>query len=279
MKILPFQIPKSEQATIIFQIDDDESFFDKLHQHTEIQISLISEGRGTLIIGDTVNYYNKGDIVVIGGNLPHVFKSDTKASKTSKMFTLFFAEDAFGEKFFNQEPLKELGPFFKRAIYGFKVESNKNKLTKLFHRLENTSKINQFIIFFEILKRASFADFTSLSSFIYNKKYTENEGKKMRDVIDYTMTNFEHDITLNTIADVASMTKNSFCKYFKKRTNKTYFQFLNELRIEYASDLLTNNKEFQIAEIAYASGFKNISNFNRQFKTIKHQTPSDFRYK
>ena len=279
MKILPFQIPKSEQATIIFQIDDDESFFDKLHQHTEIQISLISEGRGTLIIGDTVNYYNKGDIVVIGGNLPHVFKSDTKASKTSKMLTLFFAEDAFGEKFFNQEPLKELGPFFKRAIYGFKVESNKNKLTKLFHRLENTSKINQFIIFFEILKRASSADFTSLSSFIYNKKYTENEGKKMRDVIDYTMTNFEHDITLNTIADVASMTKNSFCKYFKKRTNKTYFQFLNELRIEYASDLLTNNKEFQIAEIAYASGFKNISNFNRQFKTIKHQTPSDFRYK
>lgn len=277
MRILPFKIPKPDQAAVIFQIDDDESFFDKFHQHEEIQISLIIEGRGTLIIGDTVNYYNPGDILVIGSNLPHVFKSDIKASKTSKMFTLFFLENAFGKDFFNLEPLKEVIPFFKRAIFGFKVKSKKNQLTKLFHTLEEKTKLNQFIIFIEILKRCSIADYVSLSSFVYNKKYSENEGKKMRNVIEYTMTNFANDITLVAIADIASMTKNSFCKYFKKRTNKTYFQFLNELRIENASNLLINNKELQIAEIAYESGFKNISNFNRQFKTLKNQTPSDFR--
>ena len=279
MKILPFKIPKSEQATIIFQIDDDEFFYDKLHQHEEIQISLIIEGRGTLITGDAVNYYNQGDILVIGSNLPHVFKSDAKASETSKMYSIFFTENAFGEKFFSQDAMKELGPFFKRAPYGFKVKSKKNQLTKLFCKLENNTKLNQFIIFFEILKRSSSANYTSLSSFVYNKKYTENEGKKMRDVIDYTIKNFENDITLNTISDIANMAKNSFCKYFKKRTNKTYFQFLNELRIEHASDLLINNSELQIAEIAYNSGFKNISNFNRQFKALKNHTPSDFRNK
>lgn len=277
MKILPFIIPKTDRTSLIFQIDDGPYFFDQFHQHEEIQISLILKGRGTLIIGNTVNYYNAGDIVVIGSNLPHIFKSDTTASKSSKMYSLFFTETSFGDRFFDHDPLKALEPFFRRAKYGFKIRSKKNKMTALFHQFEQSSKLHQLLIFFELLQQASIADFKSLSSFVYNKKYTENEGKKMRAVIDYTISNFSHDISLDTIADIASMTKNAFCKYFKKRTNKTYFQFLNELRIEHASDLLINNKELQIAEIAYASGFKNISSFNRQFKAQKQQTPSEFR--
>tara|TARA_R110000868_G_scaffold99603_5_gene274066 strand:+ start:938 stop:1168 length:231 start_codon:yes stop_codon:yes gene_type:complete len=70
------------------------------------------------------------------------------------------------------------------------------------------------------------------------------------------------------------MTKNAFCKYFKKRTNKTYIQFLNELRIEHASQLLRKSIEQPIAEISELSGFNNLSNFNRQFKNIKGHSPS-----
>ena len=73
------------------------------------------------------------------------------------------------------------------------------------------------------------------------------------------------------------MTKNAFCKYFKKRTNKTYFQFLNELRIENACKLLLGNTDFSIIQIAETSGFNNISNFNRHFKTYKKMSPSEFK--
>ncbi|MDO5977500.1 AraC family transcriptional regulator [Flavivirga spongiicola] len=277
MKVLPFKIPKPKHAAFIFQTDINESFYDKLHQHEEIQLSLIIEGEGTLVIGDTVNYYSKGDVLVIGSHLPHVFKSDTKASKTSKMLSLFFIKSAFGDYFFDLEELKEVDAFFKRAKYGFKITSNKEQLLNLYNKFDNNTKFDQFLIFLEILKICSTANYTSLSSFIYDKKYSEIEGKRMRDIFEYTMTHFNDDITLNSVADVANMTKNAFCKYFKKRTNKTYFQFLNELRIEHACKLLIYKEELQINEIADLSGYKNLSNFNRQFKILKQLSPSDFR--
>ncbi|MFH4963386.1 AraC family transcriptional regulator [Gaetbulibacter sp. M235] len=277
MKIFPFKIPKPLNDALVFQVDSGEVFYDKLHQHEEIQISFIVEGEGALIVGDKVNYYEKEDIVIIGSNLPHVFKSNVSYGKESKMLTLFFAKNSFGSEFFELEELQELSPFFKRASHGFKVTSSKKYLSTLFNQLENSSKLSRFLIFLELLKKTSQCNYKSLSSFIYEKKFTEIEGKRMQDVFEYTMTNFEHDISLETISEIANMTKNAFCKYFKKRTNKTYFRFLNELRLEHAGKLLIDKKDLTIADIAYNSGFKNMSNFNRQFKMIKKTSPNNFR--
>lgn len=276
MKILPFKIPKSNNAAFMFQIDDGVIFYDKLHQHEEIQLSWIFEGEGKLIVGDTINYYSKGDILVIGSQIPHVFKSDVNTSK-SRMLTLFFTKKSFGIDFFELEELKELQPFFKRSKHGFKVTSKQKQLSSLFLQLETSSKLNQFLIFFQLLKIASTANYTSLSSFIYDKKYSDNEGARMRNVFDYTMNHFDKAVSLNQISEVANMTKNAFCKYFKKRTNKTYIQFLNELRIEHSCKLLQSKREMSITEIAEASGFSNISNFNRQFKSSLGNTPLAFR--
>ena len=277
MKVLPFKIPKPEQNAIVFQIDHDEIFYDKLHQHEEIQLSLIVEGEGTLIVGDTINHYSKGDILVIGSNLPHVFKSDVNASKVSHMFTLFFTKSSFGASFFEFEELKELQVFFKRSKHGFKVTSKHKAIKDLFFKLEKGSKFNRFLILFQLLKLTSTANYKSLSSFIYDKKITDNEGNRMRNVFEFTMNHFKSEITLDGISEVANMSKNAFCKYFKKRTNKTYFSFLNELRIEYASKLLASNNEFTIAEISELSGYNNLSNFNRQFQIHKRQKPSEFK--
>lgn len=103
MKILPFKIPKPLRDTLVYQVDLDTVFYDKLHQHEEIQLSLIVEGEGTLIVGDKVNHYKSEDIIVFGSNLPHVFKSNPSKSKKSHMITLFFAKDSFGSDFFNLE--------------------------------------------------------------------------------------------------------------------------------------------------------------------------------
>lgn len=276
MKVLPFKIPKPHQDAFFFQIDDDLIFYDKLHQHEEIQLSYIVEGEGKLIVGDTVNYYGQDDVLVIGSDIPHVFKSDFNSSK-SRMLTLFFTKISFGNDFFELEELKELQQFFKRSKHGFKVISEERQLKTLFLELEKSSKLNQFLILFQLLKIASNADYMSLSSFIYDKKYSDNEGKRMRDVFEYTINHFDKEISLNAISEVGNMTKNAFCKYFKKRTNKTYGQFLNELRIEHACKLLQNNNEHSIAEIAEASGFSNISNFNRQFKSALGMTPLVYR--
>ncbi len=277
MKVLPFKIPKPEQDALIYQEDVGVSFYDKLHQHEEIQLSMIVEGEGTLIVGDTINYFKKGDVLIVGSNIPHVFKSDMEASPNSKMLTLFFTESSFGDHFFELEELKELKSFFIRSKHGFNTTSNKKKILKLFLALKDASKLERFIILLNLLKLISSANYKSLSSFIYEKKFSEVEGKRMQDVFEYTMTNYTQEISLEKISDVANMTKNAFCKYFKKRTNKTYFRFLNELRIEHSCKLIVSNNDLTIAEIAYKSGYKNISNFNRQFKALKKKKPSELR--
>ena len=273
MKVLPFKIPKPESAALIFQEDLEPFFYDKLHQHEEIQLSYIVKGEGTLIVGDTINYYKSGDVIVIGSQLPHVFKSDQELHKQSHMISLFFTETSFGKDFFSLDELAESQAFFKRAKHGFKITSHETKIISLFKRIKTATKSERFIILLQLLNLFSISDYKSLSSFIYEKTFSVIEGERMRDVFEYTMNNYNKDISLESIANVANMTKNAFCKYFKKYTNKTYGQFLNELRIEHAFKLLLSKKNLTISDIAYKVGFNNISNFNRQFKKVKHLTP------
>lgn len=277
MKALPFKIPKPEQDALVYQVDYGPSFYDKLHQHKEIQISLIVEGEGTLVVGDSVNEYAKNDVLIIGSNIPHVFKSEYSVSKNFHMISLFFTRHSFGEPFFDLEELKEVQAFFKRAKHGFKVSSKLKQIHVLFFQLEEGTKLNRFLILLQIIKITSKSNYNSLSSFIYDKTYSDNEGQRMRNVFEYTMNNFQDEISLKTISNVANMTKNAFCKYFKKRTNKTYVQFLNELRIEHACRFLQSDNDLSIIQIAERAGFNNISNFNRQFKALKNCNPSEFK--
>ena len=277
MKVFPFQIPKPTEDSLIYQEDHELVFYDKLHEHEEIQLSYVVKGAGTLVVGDTVSNYTKGDVLAIDGHLPHVFKSDPNAEEKSLMLTLFFTKESFGQGFFDLEELSEVQTFFRRITNGFRATSHLSSLQEAFLSLKDSSKLDRFVILFNILQLMSKAKKQPLSSFVYKKSYSVNEGKRMQDVMSYTMEHFDESIPLETISEVASMTKNAFCKYFKKRTNKTYIQFLTELRIENACKLLQQKRDSSISLIAYESGFGNLSNFNRQFKMIKKMSPSQYR--
>lgn len=277
MKVLPFKIPKPENNALIYQEDIELVFYDKLHQHDEIQISFIEKGNGTLLVGDRISSYAENDIFVIGSNLPHAFKSDKNAAIESKMLSLFFTESSFGEAFFELNDFAEINHCFSKSLQGFVVKENKKEIIDSFLKLNKASKLVRFILFLEILKIISVSKSEPLSNFVYTKKYSDVEGKRMRNVFDFTIENANEKITLDDVANVANMTKNAFCKYFRKRTNKTYISFLTELRIENACKLLNADKDLSINEIAYKSGFNNISNFNRQFKMIKSMAPNTFR--
>jgi len=274
MKVLPFNIPKPNDDAIIYQQDHELVFYDQLHQHEEIQLSFIAEGMGTLIVGDRVNTYKKGDILVIGSHLPHIFKSEY-SDKKSLMLSLFFTHRSFGNDFFRLAEMKVIDPFFKKSVNGFKV--SQHELHNIFLELKDQTKYERFLSLMTLLKALSSSKHDVLSSFIYDKNYSDIEGKRMSAVMEFTMKNFKNSISLDQVALVTSMTKNAFCKYFKKRTNKTYISFLNELKIEHACKLLHQHSEMSIVEIAELSGFNNISNFNRQFKKLKRTTPIVYR--
>jgi AraC-like DNA-binding protein len=277
MKILPFKIPKPENVTLYIQEYKGESFYEKLHQHKEIQISVVLEGEGTYIIGDCVGDFKPNDIFVLGENLPHVFKRDTAFENKTSMVSLFFSKDSYGKGFFDLPEFEQFQDFFNNAVLGYKVLSNKKELSLLLSAIENQHKYEQFISFLDILTLISKAKKRKLSSLINLKKYAGDQGKRMSDIFQYSMENFHSEVTLNDVANIANMTPNAFCRYFKQRTNKTFVNFLIDIRIGNACKLLTNKNDLNITEISYKSGFNNLANFNRKFKAIKGVTPSEYR--
>jgi len=279
MKILPFTIPKPENVTLYTEQYKGETFYEKLHQHKEIQISLVSKGEGTYIIGDCVGDFKKNDIFVIGENLPHVFKRDDNCEDECEMISLFFSKNSYGENFFELPEFEHFQYFFNNSDLGYEVLENKEELAGLLTTIKSVSKFNQFKLFIDILSLISNSEKRKLSSIINLKKYAGNEGKRMSDIFKYTMDNFHKEITLSEVSNIANMTPNAFCRYFKQRTTKTFVNFLIDIRIGNACKLLTKNNDLSITEISYKSGFNNLANFNRKFKSVKGVTPSDYKKK
>ena len=279
MKVLPFKIPKPENVTLYIQEYTGESFYEKLHQHKEIQISIVLRGEGTYIIGDCVGDFKQHDIFVLGENLPHVFKRDNAFTNDTSMVSIFFSKNSYGEHFFEFPEFEHFTAFFDNSILGYKVHSNLQELIKLLSLVRDQSKYEQFTSFLEILNLIAKADKQELSSLINLKKYAGDEGKRMSDIFQYSMDNFHKEVSLHDIADIANMTPNAFCRYFKQRTNKTFVNFLIDIRIGNACKLLAKKNDLSITEISYKSGFNNLANFNRKFKAIKGITPSEYRKK
>ena len=266
MKVFPFKIPKPIDEHLIIQIDKEPFFYNRLHQHEEIQISYIINGNGKLLVGDSLHQFSAGDIYVIGSNLPHVFKSIAD-DEDAHMLTVFFTDNTFGVGFFDLPYFKDLQSFFKYAASGFKVLSNKNQITQQLLALQTEHKLKRFTIFLELLEQLSNASTKTLNS---------NEGERLQEIFDFVFKNFQQPILLNDISKMAYMTPNAFCRFFKQRTNKTFFQFLIELRVEHACQLLNSKKELNINMISDLSGFNSISNFNKKFKKIKGLTPTQY---
>ncbi|MCK0160570.1 AraC family transcriptional regulator [Allomuricauda sp. F6463D] len=277
MKVLPFKIPKPKNEALVYQIDREQVFYDQLHQHGEIQISYIEKGAGVIIVGDSINKYKAGDILVIGSFIPHVFRSDTRIKEASLMHTLFFNQGSFGQEFFQLTDLSPLQNFFRKSEFGMRVLSRRSNIAPLFLALSNQNRVEQIASLLMIISQISKAKTSPLSSFVYRKSFSDDEGKRMSKVYDYAMERYPEPITLDEIAEKANMSKNAFCRYFKKRTNKTFFQFLIEIRIENACKFLLNKPELSIASIAEQCGFNNIANFNRKFKAFKCCTPTQYR--
>lgn len=276
-KVLPFKIPKTSIDTLIFQEDKEAVFYNKLHEHEEIQMSLILAGDGNLIVGDTVTHYKPGDILIFGSRVPHVLKSAPNLEK-SHMISIFFTKNSFGEGFFGLSEFDDLSKFFNELPFGIKIASEKEELKELFLMFQNNEqRLDRFILFLKILKLLGLAKRKTLSSTVIKKNYTDDQGKRMAVVFELVMNNFYRDINLSEVSNAANMTSNAFCRYFKQRTNKTFFQFLTEVRIQNACNILSKDREITIAEAAFVSGFKNLSHFNRKFKNIKGLTPSQFK--
>lgn len=281
MKVVPFKIPKNTSEAFKVQVDDVPHLYNHLHQHPEIQLTVIKQSHGTLIAGDYVGPFNPGDVFVIGPNQPHVFRNDKSFfKKKSRAITvsIFFDETTIHPSFWQLPELKSLQTFLRNSSGGYRISGEKKKLVgEMLEQITKADGINKLILFLEILKQlATKKNIESLSKQVTQRNIKTYDGKRLNNVLEFTFHEYHRPVKLEEVAAVANLSVEAFCKYFKTRTRKTYISFLNEIRISNACKLLAEEDK-SIADICYETGFSNLSNFNRIFKKIKNISPRAFR--
>ncbi len=284
MKVLPFKIPKTTSESFRVQIDDVPYFYDRLHNHPELQITLVKKGYGTLFVGDSISSFQEGDVHVIGSNVPHVMKNDPvfyeDEEQVAYSISVFFNKESFGKEFFNLPEMQKVKELIKNAERGIRIEGKtKETLTQKIEEIEKAEGFDRFLLLLSILNSISNSEeWNYLSNISFNVNNNQVSDQKLNDVFQYVMDNYATPIGLDEIASVANMSTSAFCRYFKLRTRKTFIRFLNEFRIGTACRELVE-KNTSVSIVCYEVGFNNVSNFNRQFKTITGLTPSQYAQK
>ncbi len=282
MKVLPFKLPKTEDASFRVQVDHQPHFYDTFHQHPEIQITLIIESTGTVILGDYVGSFRPGDVFVIGANIPHVLKNDAdyyneNSTLKAHAISVFFDQSTFGSEFLQLPETRELRNFLLLTKRGLKLKGSLKKVIGNMMRniefLHSLDKLIHLLKLINILVRSD--KFIPMASETMNFSVTDMEGKRLNDIYQFTMNEYDRPISLEEVAEIASMTPSAFCRYFKQRTRKTYIDFLTEVRIGHACKLLIS-KDTTVTEVCYKAGFNNLSNFNRKFKKLTGYTPTHY---
>ncbi|UYQ94837.1 AraC family transcriptional regulator [Chitinophaga horti] len=283
MKVLQFTIPVPHDKTIIVQKNVLPHFYQHLHRHQEIQMTWIQKGEGTLVAENNMHAFRDNEIFWLGANQPHVFKSDPsyftpKSKKKIVALDIFFNPNGQLASFFSLPELKLLKNFITQAQSGFRVpQTYVSEISSKMIRIQQHAGADQLIHFIDLLKfLSSLKELKALSSASQTPVYSEHEGIRIGNIYNFIMHNYDKPITLEDAAKQAHMTPQAFCRYFKKHTLHTFVSFLNEVRINEACKKLTDGGYDNIATVAYTCGFNSITNFNRVFKSITDQSPSDY---
>ena len=257
-------------------------FYNRWHYHPELELVHIEQGSGTQFIGDNIQNFQSGDLILIGPNLPHYWRCDEKyfqgnTNLYAQATVLHFSENIFGDTFLNLPENKGIIEFLEKAKRGMKLLGEHNVLVKsLLQNLLDQKESNSIIALLQILQTLSQdQEVKLLSNSAYQEGFDQHDTDRINHIYQYSLANFQQKITIEEIAEVANISPNSFCRYFKSRSRKTYSQFLLELRIGHACKLLLEEK-LSVAQICYESGFNNFANFNKYFKILTKRSPLQY---
>lgn len=283
MKVIQFTVPKTSDNSVIVQEDKLPFFYNYLHRHKEIQIALIIKGEGTLVVGNYMQRFKAEDIYVIGADQPHIFRSDAsyfnkKSKKNIHSLSLFFNPEASFETILRLPEMKEIKRFLDKTIWG--LQAPQHERDRLASEILNLKQSRNGLLMSDFISllhsMAHIRKWKMLSTTSSGFSISDVEGLRMNDIYQYTIVNYSENISIRQIAAVAHLTAPAFCRYFKKHTNKTYINFLNEIRISEACNKISEGEFKSMSSVAHETGFSNVTNFNRVFKKVNGVSPRNF---
>ncbi|TSJ37353.1 helix-turn-helix domain-containing protein [Mucilaginibacter corticis] len=275
---------KVDSGNNSFSIREDiyPFLYNHWHYHPEIELTFIRKGTGIRLVGDSMAPFEDGDLILLGSNLPHMWRSDSIYFKNIptlniEAIAIHFREDFWGSAFMQLPELRSIKEMLDIAKRGLKITGKTKDIVidameKNIH-VTGSKRVEFLLGILDIISRTN--EYSLLATPGFNKTYDLTTTDKINLIYTYTFNNFKNNISIKDAAEAASLSPNSFCRYFKTRTLKTYWQFLLEIRIGYACKLLIENEK-SVSQICYECGFNNLSNFNRQFKSLLNITPLQY---
>ena len=262
---------------------DYDYFKFPLHFHDEYEIVYIIKSTGNRFVGNSIEPYSEGDLVLLGNSLPHMYRSDPEYYENNlnlrvNAITIQFSKFFFSHGISQYPELNEIKKLLIRAKQGvyFHKQSNKeirNRIVKALD-LKGLSLLLECIHILSLMSNSKHYTLLNQEDLESTSEYIEADTRLIK-VLSFIKREYNRQLTLEKISSVAKMNKSAFCRFFYAKTGKTCTQYINSLRISYACKLL-QEKRLSVTEICYECGFNNISNFNRQFKQITKHSPTEY---
>jgi AraC-like DNA-binding protein len=249
------------------------------HYHPEVELIYFKHGNGTRFIGDSIQHFNSGDVYLLGSNLPHYWRFDEvyfedEANNHADVSVVHFNEDFWGSTFLQLPENLSIRNILEKSKQGVEVAgSDKQQIGKLIESIIHAEGPKKIMLLMEALMRIGGSkQVKQISSLLSRVDFASSENDRINAIYNYAMANFKNKIQIEEMAGVANISPNSFCRYFKSRTRKTFSQFINEIRVGHACKLLIENK-LNLKQICYESGFHNFTSFHKYFKSITGKSP------
>lgn len=217
--------------------------------------------------------------MLLGPDIPHCWNVlETGEGHSPECIVTHFYENIISSDFFNIPELEDVVALLKNAANGIWFKGEKTEEVGLTLKMMVTLKgleryvnlLKVFNLLLQIEERENLALPSSLPNF-----YDRNHDQ-INKIYEYVFKNIQTGVKLKEASALVFMEPGSFCRYFKKKTNKTFMDYVKNVRIGIAAKLLAETDK-QITQICFECGYKNLANFNLYFKDIMNKTPSEYR--
>lgn len=246
------------------------------HFHPEYELVYIEGANGTRHVGDHISQYEHSDLVLIGSNIPHL--NFDYGIQTEYKKEVLHVSSAFKNNIFTEIPeLTEVFELFEKSQQGIaftgRTKVNIGARLKKLHVLAPFSQFLEVLHIFSIL--AASEEYVLLHDYPVINKYSQKQQDRLKNIYAFIDENYQRKIELKEVASLSNLSKEAFCRYFKGATGSAFTSFLNQYRISQAKRLLLKGRN--ISETCYDCGYESLSYFNRIFKKIANENPSDFK--
>lgn len=248
------------------------------HYHPEIELVYVEAVTGIRHVGQHISSYMDSDLVLIGPNIPHL-NFDYGVETEYMQIVVQLSENFIGTALTLAPELADIRTLFDRAAYGLAFGGHTK--AEVGTRLKAMQEQDKFTQLFSLLNIFQFLagsiEATELNETDTSVKLFLNDKIRMGTIYEYVQQHYQHRVYVDDVAALVHLSTPAFCRYFKKHTRMTFTDFVNQYRISQARTLLL--RDSSISAVSDASGFQNISHFNKLFKKSTGDTPSAFRKK